>query len=137
MSARRFLFLTLLVASSFLCEQALAADGPPSFSEAQAERGHAAYQRTCLMCHGEGLDDGDFGGAPLRGTWFREHWGKASAASLYVYMQSAMPPDNPGSLSDKTYSDILAFILQRNGYRAGGQDMPTDLGRLEEMTLAR
>jgi S-disulfanyl-L-cysteine oxidoreductase SoxD len=137
MSAHRFLLLAWLVATCFLREQVLAAEGPPSFSEAQAERGHAAYQRACLMCHGERLDDGDFGGAPLRGAWFREHWGKASAASLYAYMQSAMPPDNPGGLSDTAYSDILAFILQRNGYEAGAQDIPTDLRRLEEMTLER
>lgn len=137
MIALRFLLLAWFIATSFLCKQAMAAEGPPSFSEAQAERGHAAYQRTCLMCHGERLDDGDFGGAPLRGAWFREHWGKASAASLYAYIQSAMPPDNPGSLSDTTYSDILAFILHRNGYTAGAQDMPADLGRLEEMTLER
>jgi len=52
-------------------------------------------------------------------------------------MQSAMPPDNPGGLSDTAYSDILAFILQRNGYEAGAQDIPTDLRRLEEMTLER
>ena len=109
----------------------------PAFSTAQAERGHDAYTLRCAMCHGERLDDGDFGGAPLRGTWFREHWGSGSVATLFTYVQTQMPPDNPGGLNDTTYADILAFILQRNGYPAGDAELPSQMDAMVPMTLEK
>jgi hypothetical protein len=30
-----------------------------------------------------------------------------------------MPAGNPGSLSSTEYTDVLAFILSRNGHKAG------------------
>jgi hypothetical protein len=29
-----------------------------------------------------------------------------------------MPPANPGSLSDETHANIVAYVLQMNGYAA-------------------
>jgi mono/diheme cytochrome c family protein len=107
------------------------------FSAEQADRGHAAYTQRCAMCHGERLDDGDFGGAPLRGAWFRDHWGTGSVAALFTYVQTQMPPDNPGGLNDTTYADILAFLLQRNGYAAGAAELPPNAGAMEKMSLQK
>jgi hypothetical protein len=45
----------------------------PSFTAAQAEGGKLIYARSCAHCHGENLDDGEFG-VPLRGRAFRERW---------------------------------------------------------------
>jgi mono/diheme cytochrome c family protein len=109
----------------------------PSYTPAQAERGQAAYEHSCQICHGSTLDNGDFGGAPLRGSWFREHWGKGDAAALFGYIKTAMPPDNPGGLNDTAYADILAFILQGNGYPPGGKELPADAAALQGMTLTR
>jgi mono/diheme cytochrome c family protein len=119
------------------CAPAWCAEQGPAFSAAQAARGHEAYTLRCTMCHGENLDDGDFGGAPLRGTWFREHWGSGSVATLFSYVQTQMPPDNPGGLNDTTYADILAFILQRNGYPAGDAELPSQMDAMEPMTLEK
>ena len=89
------------------------------------------------MCHGENLDDGDFGGAPLRGTWFRDHWGAGSVAALFSYVKTTMPPDNPGGLNDTTYADILTYILQRNGYAAGQDELKPDEKSMESMSLQK
>ena len=113
------------------------AETGPSFTAAQAARGHDAYTQRCAMCHGERLDDGDFGGAPLRGSWFRDHWGEGSVATLFSYVQTQMPPDNPGGLNDTTYADILAFILQRNGYVASDAELPPQIEAMETMTLTK
>jgi len=78
----------------------------PSYTAEQAERGQASYEHSCQACHGSSLDNGDFGGAPLRGSWFRTHWGSTDAGALFLYIKSAMPPDNPGSLNDTTLADI-------------------------------
>src|SRR4051812_10896295 len=42
-----------------------------------------------------------------------------------------MPADNPGSLEDWEYLDILIYILQLNGVPEGDTDlMPADLDRI-------
>lgn len=128
-----FVMLALLAPASASGEEA----GPPAFSQAQAERGQEAYVHSCVMCHGEALDDGDFGGAPLRGSWFRQHWGEGDVSALFDYIKTAMPPDNPGSLTDRNYADIVGFILLRNGYAAGSTDLPADDDALQKMTLKR
>jgi mono/diheme cytochrome c family protein len=109
----------------------------PTYTIAQAERGQARYEHSCQVCHGSSLDNGDFGGAPLRGAWFQSHWGSGDAGALFVYVRTTMPPDNPGGLNDTAYADILAFVLQGNGYPPGGQELPADAGALQRMTLRR
>jgi mono/diheme cytochrome c family protein len=109
----------------------------PTYTLAQAERGQASYEHSCQVCHGSSLDNGDFGGAPLRGSWFREHWEKGDVGALFTYVRASMPPDNPGGLNDTTYADILAFILQGNGYPPGGQELPSDASALQRMLLRR
>ena len=96
----------------------------PPYTVEQAERGQASYEHSCQACHGSTLDNGDFGGAPLRGSWFRTHWGSTDVGALFSYLKAAMPPDNPGGLNDSTFADILAFILRGNGYPPGAQELP-------------
>jgi mono/diheme cytochrome c family protein len=130
---KRTLGLLLLLTGA----PSMAAGQEPAFTEAQAARGHASYTQRCAMCHGENLDDGDFGGAPLRGSWFRDHWGAGSAAALFSYMKTQMPPDNPGGLNDTAYADILAFLLQRNGYKAGDAELPPEADAMGSMSLQK
>src|SRR4051794_34776725 len=115
MRLRALSIAALVLASSLSPPPAPPTPAPrPSFTQAQAERGEAAYLHSCRTCHGDNLDDGDFGGAPLRGSWFRDHWGVGDVAGLFAYTKTNMPPDNPGGLNDTTYADILAYVLQRN-----------------------
>jgi mono/diheme cytochrome c family protein len=106
-----------------------------SFTAAQAEHGEAAYRQNCQDCHGSTLDNGEFGGPPLRGSYFRGHWGAGSVLALYGYLSTAMPPDRPGLLSPQTYVDLTAFILSRNGYAAGERELPSDPDAQQKMTL--
>lgn len=108
-----------------------------TYTAAQAERGKASYQHSCEVCHGSELDNGDFGGPPLKGAAFRSHWGSGSASALFAYVKATMPTDNPGGLNDSTYADILAFVLQSNGYPAGNAELPSNVDALERMTLTR
>jgi mono/diheme cytochrome c family protein len=108
-----------------------------SFTEAQAAQGRSAYEHSCMDCHGSTLDNGEFGGAPLRGAYFRNKWGNGSVANLYAYMQNKMPPDRPGALSDKVYADLVAYVLKANGYEPGGRELPTDPQAQQAMSLKR
>ena len=131
---------TFALAFGLLCAgacTALAQDAPPSFTAAQADRGEASYMHSCRTCHGDNLDDGDFGGAPLKGSWFRDHWGQGDVAALSAFTKSQMPPDRPGGLNDETYADIVAFLLSRNGYKPGDKELPTDETLQRNMTLRR
>ena len=101
-----------------------------SFTSAQVDRGHTEYARSCVDCHGANLDDGEFGGAPLKGNSFKAKWFGMTADALYGFMSSAMPPDRPGRLSPQVYADLEAYILAQNGIQAGTTELPGDLDKL-------
>lgn len=108
-----------------------------TYTDAQAAQGKSTYDQSCKDCHGGRLDDGEFGGAPLKGSYFRNRWGNGNVASLYAYMRTKMPPDRPGALSDKVYADVLSYILQVNGYPSSDKELPTDTGAQQAMSLKR
>jgi mono/diheme cytochrome c family protein len=111
------------------------AEAKVSFSQAQVDRGLAEYRRSCTDCHGAELDDGEFGGAPLRGSMFRDKWFGGTVDFLYDFMKHNMPPDRPAGLTDQTYADLLAYILSRNGISAGGAELPTDPEKQAELVI--
>jgi mono/diheme cytochrome c family protein len=115
---------------------AQAAEGP-SFTAEQVERGRTAYNQNCQECHGSTLDNGEFGGPPLKGTYFRNHWGAGSVADLSGYAKALMPPDRPGRLSDQTYTDVVAFLLSNNGYAPNGRELSTDAAAQQKMSLKK
>src|SRR5262245_6240735 len=109
----------------------------PTFTAEQAERGETAYRHSCQDCHGTTLDNGEFGGPPLKGGYFRGRWGAGSVAALYGFMSVTMPPDRPGQLTPQSYADLTAFILNNNGYPPGDKALPTDADAQQKMTLQK
>jgi mono/diheme cytochrome c family protein len=108
-----------------------------SFTQQQVTQGRTAYEHNCMDCHGTTLDNGEFGGAPLRGSYFRTKWGNGTVAGLYAYTKTKMPPDRPGALSDKVYTDLVAYLLQANGYEPGGRELPSDPQTQQAISLKR
>lgn len=88
------------------------------YSEAQAERGQLLYTEWCSECHAPDLR-GDNTSPSLVGMSFTFLWGGSTLGELFGRIQEGMPPDRPGSLSDQTYRDILAFVLRANMYPTG------------------
>jgi mono/diheme cytochrome c family protein len=109
----------------------------PSFTQEQAERGWTAYAHDCLDCHGSRLDNGEFGGPPLKGLSFARHWDAANVAALFSFMKAKMPPDRPGQLNDETYADLIAFILGENGFKPGAKELPPDVNVQQTMSLKK
>jgi mono/diheme cytochrome c family protein len=109
----------------------------PSFTAVQVERGRTAYNQNCQECHGSTLDNGEFGGPPLKGGYFSNHWGAGSVADLTGYAKALMPPDRPGRLSDQTYTDLIAFLLSNNGYAPGSRELPSDAAAQQKMSLKK
>ena len=52
-------------------------------------------------------------------------------------MESKMPPDRPGGLTEQNYADIAAFLLDTNGYPKGDKELPPDAQSQQAMSLKR
>ena len=110
---------------------------PVSFTADQVTRGSDIYAERCVQCHGDTLDNGEFGGAPLNGKYFKQHWGGGSVAALVAYMKAKMPPDRPGSLTDQSYAELAAFLLDANDYPKGDKELPPDTASQQKLSLQR
>ncbi len=110
------------------------------FTEGQAERGRAAYEGACGLCHGRRLngapDDPDMRSTPpLARARFLRTWDGRSLATLFAYTRATMPEDNPGSLTDEEYADVIAYILSVGGMPAGEAELGRDLGGLARVVI--
>lgn len=113
-------------------------DETPSFTRAQATEGNKAYQQRCAACHGQELQG--VGIIPaLAGTRFEQTWRGKSAAVLSFHIRR-MPPETSvetESLSEETYTNILAHILISNNFAPGDVVLPADLAALGSIAIPR
>ena len=95
------------------------------YTDAQAKRGSATYEKSCSSCHGAALEGKDE--APsLTGGEFGAAWNELSLNDLFERMRKSMPKGAPGSLQPEQYADVLAFVLQKNGAPAGSAELPKE-----------
>jgi len=106
------------------------------FTAAQAERGKANFLAgRCGGCHKLDLT-GDRGPA-LKGEDFIAHWENGSVATLFDKIRETMPPNAPNETTDDAKIDIVAYLLQQNGYPAGKSDLRADADSLGIVDLVR
>ena len=91
------------------------------YTAAQAERGKATFLVTCQRCHNADLS-GDRGPA-LKGERFMTTWGGGGVNRLFEKIRDTMPPFATSTLDDAAKLDIVTFILQTNGFPAGGKEL--------------
>ena len=103
------------------------------YSAAQAERGQEMYAQHCSSCHGDFLDgDGASGRVvALSGVAFADNWESASLNDLFAKIAKTMPRDAPGTLRSAETLDLVAFLLQFNGFPSG----PTALVETPDLAL--
>ena len=104
------------------------------YSEEQAKRGRTTYSEHCLECHGRDLT-GDVENRPLTGGEFFSNWDGTSVATLFERIRITMPGDKPGTMSRQQVADILAFVLQFNGLRAGETELTTKTEILQQIRI--
>ena len=112
------------------------------YTEAQAGRGRAAYTGACGLCHGRRLngapDDPDMRSTPpLARARFLREWEGRSLAALLAYTRLTMPEDNPDSLTDEEYVDVIAYMLSVSRFPAGDDELPTDARELARIAIRR
>lgn len=96
------------------------------YTTEQARRGETQYDEQCAACHqfdlqGDGLDI-----PSLASDEFRDDWDGKTLRQLFDLLSTSMPQQDPGSLEPAVYADILAYILEKNAFPAGGQPLTTD-----------
>lgn len=106
----------------------------PQFTAAQAVAGKTAYNANCAVCHGSTMTNGTFG-TPLAGEYFKTQWLGKTVRAFFDRAQKTMPPAAPGSLAAESYADIIAYILELNGFKAGDTLLPAGGEALNKMAI--
>lgn len=107
----------------------MAAQTSPSRSSAagvytadQANRGRDVYLGQCRSCHVP-----EAHGSPT----FQATWHGKTLAELYAYLRERMPKNEPGTLSDQEYIDVMSYVLRLNRMPSGEAELPADAESLK------
>src|SRR5215468_5424908 len=105
------------------------------YTDAQAARGQAVYDKKCASCHGLRLEGGS--ATALSGGKFADRWarGDKSVDDLYYITRTQMPFGAGNTLSKQQYIDTVAFLLKANGYKAGTRELPADPALLKQIKI--
>ncbi len=95
------------------------------YSAAQATRGEQTYMSTCVSCHPP---------STYKGAVFL-NWQGRTLGELLEFLTEKMPKNEPGSLSPKEYTQVVAYLLKLNGMPAGRVDLPSDPAALRGITI--
>jgi mono/diheme cytochrome c family protein len=103
------------------------------YTPAQVASGKVIYTRSCTVCHLESLAGGVNEAPALKGKQFLSDWEGKPLRSLFGRLISTMPSDDPGSLSEQETLDVVAYLLQENGYPAGKKPLgpPDALNKIQ------
>ena len=72
-------------------------------------------------------------GPELWGDPFLAQWENKYVGAFFSRIQTTMPEDAPGSLSENEVLDVVAYVLQTNGFPAGDRaiESPTSLATMK------
>lgn len=107
------------------------------YTDKQAQRGQALYQKLCSSCHGDKLVAKPDEDTPsLTGSDFEVDWNGRTLAEMFKQIQRKMPQDDPGTLTPKQTADLVAFLLSFNKFPAGKTELPADAESLASIRYA-
>jgi mono/diheme cytochrome c family protein len=95
------------------------------FTAAQVDAGRQAYIGHCMVCHGDKLQ-GIGEAQKLVGRDFVDAWGHDTTKDLFSAVRVEMPQNDPASLTDEMYLNLVAFLLHANGAGAGTAPLTAD-----------
>ena len=131
----RSLSLLLLAAAAFgLPVAGWAQSAPPAsrstragvYTADQALKGQELYAMHCVSCHSAVTHTGPEFAAKWEGRPFWE---------LYSFVRDAMPKSDPGSLTEREYITVLAYMLRMNGMPAGEAALSADSTELSRIRI--
>jgi mono/diheme cytochrome c family protein len=99
------------------------------YSKEQAARGAALFGKTCAPCHDPAKKTPDkTPGPPLVGTgsMFVENWKDHLIGEIFTTILTTMPNDGSVVLTENDTADLVAHLLQSNGYPDGPDALKFD-----------
>lgn len=107
------------------------------YTDAQAQRGHESYVRSCGYCHRDDLSGGgsDAGAPALIGPIFEHRWRGLPLSDMFLTIGTTMPQNAPDSMTPQAVIDVVSFLLKASGAPAGAAELPPELEKLEEIVV--
>ncbi|MEO6799254.1 MAG: transporter substrate-binding domain-containing protein [Rhodanobacter sp.] len=106
---------------------------PALFTKAQAESGKQKFLENCAQCHGPTL--AGRAGPALKGPNFASAKAKFHVSDIFTIVSQNMPATEPGSLPHQDYVEIMAFLLQQNGYPDGSTQLTFEQAKESKVKL--
>jgi cytochrome c5 len=75
-----------------------------------AGKGATVFEEACAMCHGDS-GEGSKKSPAVVGEPLAKNF--ADDKALFVYLKEKMPKDDPGSLSDEEYANVIAWMRSK------------------------
>lgn len=98
------------------------------YTAAQAERGKKVFEAKCTACHDT---------ARFTGEAFIDPWAGKPLKDVWDIASGTMPEDNPGSLPQQDYGDIIAYFLQLNAFPAGDAELKGEAAAMAAITIEK
>lgn len=80
-------------------------------------RGRDLYAGLCASCHPA---------ATHVGPVFTRSWAGKKLSDLFGYLRERMPKNEPGSMTEQEYVDVMTYMLRMNGMPAGTTELEAD-----------
>jgi hypothetical protein len=96
------------------------------YSREQWMRGRDVYAGLCAGCHQA---------VTHVGPQFSTSWAGKKLSELFGFLRERMPKNDPGSLSDQEYVDVMSYMLRLNGMPAGVDELPADSVALTKIKI--
>ena len=97
------------------------------YTRAQADRAKAQFEKMCTDCHAFSTAARKRpGDVPLGGELFTRAWNGRTLGEMLTTIVMTMPNDGSGEVTETEGVDLVAYILQQNGYPAGASPLTKD-----------
>ena len=93
------------------------------YTDAQANRGAALFDKECAGCHGPSGEGGGMAPA-LAGAAFAANYDGQTVGDLFDRNRTTMPVGREGQLGAVPNAEITAFMLQVNKFPPGVTELP-------------
>jgi mono/diheme cytochrome c family protein len=131
---RLILFVTATTLAMSLSAAALSGQAPTKttnsgvYTAEQAERGKKVFEAKCTACH----DTARFTGEP-----FLDPWAGKPLKDVWDIASGTMPEDNPGSLQQQEYGDIIAYFLHLNAFPTGDTELKGEAAAMAAIKIEK
>jgi mono/diheme cytochrome c family protein len=131
---RPILFATGAVLAMSLSATALNGQAPSRttnsgvYTAAQAERGKKVFEAKCTACHDT---------ARFTGEAFIDPWAGKPLKDVWDIASGTMPEDNPGSLPQQDYGDIIAYFLHLNAFPTGDAELKGEAAAMAAIQIEK